>query len=438
MSTVKKVTTVVSDVVTVNFYATAYNAEGSIQDTMIEAGSTRGNFVRGAIWAWGTEFPDLTPLIESVTPLRYVTSIKVTLSADTTAGCSDGRNPTAQLVFNKEKYGWNTMVSGTTTFEYDMTQGEPESGGLVEIETVAFNAWNYPVGEVTFNVSIAVTVAVEEAPTIEGTQLVLSGNRVLAYGDNCFVSMGGTVICEETGKAYQNATVVTHTGGIPADIDTVGYEYHAGVFVPCAPYGMGDGNGYLMEMCTDCATPKNSGIKVKELRWQTLGSVVCSATCDGLTSTASFTIPVSRSALAKFLVLRYKIKAGSYFAFTNVVLESRVLEGEVYNLVTDSMGEPLYTLTAPYTASAAGATYGALLINFEKDLELPAHMFSRCYQNRNTVSGATEVQCKWYTAQGEAAYSIDPLTINIKLPLTAGNACNLTIELEGLRGGCEI
>lgn len=88
-------------------------------------------------------------------------------------------------------------------------------------------------------------------------QLVLSNNRVLAHGEN-FISMGGTVINTETNKVYQNATVA-ECDGCPSDIDTVGYEYHAGEFVPCAPYGKGKGN--VMVACQeDCGTPKDSGI----------------------------------------------------------------------------------------------------------------------------------------------------------------------------------
>jgi hypothetical protein len=43
----------------------------------------------------------------------------------------------------------------------------------------------------------------------------------------------------------------------------VGYEYHAGVFVPCAPFGTGNNNGYFMEVCETCATPRSSGIPIK-------------------------------------------------------------------------------------------------------------------------------------------------------------------------------
>lgn len=86
-------------------------------------------------------------------------------------------------------------------------------------------------------------------------QLVLSNNRVLAHGEN-FISMGGTVINTETNKVYQNATVA-ECDGCPSDIGVVGYEYHAGEFVPCAPFGKGPGN--IAVYCDDCKTPRDSG-----------------------------------------------------------------------------------------------------------------------------------------------------------------------------------
>jgi hypothetical protein len=60
----------------------------------------------------------------------------------------------------------------------------------------------------------------------------------------------------------------------------VGYEYHAGVFVPCAPFGKGNNNGYFMEVCTDCATPRNSGIPIKgglKLKNLDLGDITANA-----------------------------------------------------------------------------------------------------------------------------------------------------------------
>lgn len=92
-------------------------------------------------------------------------------------------------------------------------------------------------------------------------QLVLINNRVIAHGGNYFV-MGSVVIDNETGAKFENATVA-ECEYYPSDIDSVGYEYHAGVFVPCAPYGKGNNNGYFMEVCTGCAAPKNSGIPIK-------------------------------------------------------------------------------------------------------------------------------------------------------------------------------
>jgi len=92
-------------------------------------------------------------------------------------------------------------------------------------------------------------------------QLVLSKNRIIAHGEN-FLAMGGVVINTETGARYENATVA-ECENCPSDIDKVGYEYHAGVFVPCAPYGVGNNNGFFMEVCESCATPRSSGIPIK-------------------------------------------------------------------------------------------------------------------------------------------------------------------------------
>lgn len=88
-------------------------------------------------------------------------------------------------------------------------------------------------------------------------QLVLSGYRVVAHGEN-FIAMGGTVVNTETNKTYQRATIV-ECDGCPSDIGEVGYEYHAGVFVPCAPYGKGKGN--VAVLCDDgCKAVKDSGV----------------------------------------------------------------------------------------------------------------------------------------------------------------------------------
>ena len=95
-------------------------------------------------------------------------------------------------------------------------------------------------------------------------QLVLRGNRVLSHGEDCFLCTGENVICSDSGRIFENATVVNHPGEIPSDIDEVGYEYHAGQFIPCAPFGKGGGN--IAVVCNeDCKSIKDSGISSKNL-----------------------------------------------------------------------------------------------------------------------------------------------------------------------------
>ena len=54
-------------------------------------------------------------------------------------------------------------------------------------------------------------------------QLVLSGKRVIGYGEN-LLATGGTVVNLDTEKVYQNATIA-ECECYPCDIDKVGYEF---------------------------------------------------------------------------------------------------------------------------------------------------------------------------------------------------------------------
>ena len=90
-------------------------------------------------------------------------------------------------------------------------------------------------------------------------QIVLQGNRVVAYGDNCFVHAGNTVLNTSNGNDYPGATLA-NCDALPPDIGQVGYEYHAGVFVPCAPFGKGSGN--VAVACDECKAIKDSGIPI--------------------------------------------------------------------------------------------------------------------------------------------------------------------------------
>lgn len=107
-------------------------------------------------------------------------------------------------------------------------------------------------------------------------QLVLSNNRVVAYGEN-FLAMGGVVINTETGAKYDNATVA-ECEGCPSDIDSVGYEYIGGIFKPCAPFGKGNDKGYVMEVCSECATPRKSSVPIKDIKWETVSTLDYSGT----------------------------------------------------------------------------------------------------------------------------------------------------------------
>ena len=124
-------------------------------------------------------------------------------------------------------------------------------------------------------------------------QLVLSKNRVISHGEN-FISMGGVVINTETGVKYENATIA-ECNSCPSDIGEVGYEYHAGVFVPCAPYGVGDGN-VLVACHRDCKIPKDSGVpfgrmgQVVETSYEGSGGDIIELTFDAIPVIVFFVI----------------------------------------------------------------------------------------------------------------------------------------------------
>lgn len=145
-------------------------------------------------------------------------------------------------------------------------------------------------------------------------QLVLCNNRIVAHGEN-FLAMGGVVINTETRAKYENATVA-ECEGCPSDINEVGYEYHAGTFVPCAPYGKGNNNGFFMEVCETCATPRSSGIPIKKgLKTENFHESVTAAALGGvnfllmwenpnpMSNFPSCTIPITETAF--FFIVEY-------------------------------------------------------------------------------------------------------------------------------------
>ena len=237
-------------------------------------------------------------------------------------------------------------------------------------------------------------------------QLVLSNNRIIAHGEN-FLSMGGVVINTETGAKYENATIAECEGGCPSDIDRVGYEYHAGVFVPCAPFGKGNGNGYFMEVCPDCATPRNSGIPIKDMGWQEVSSVVINKTGDNASTPLSITMPFSANLPFTFSAFRYKIKSGTFSTIyrsvtpfsISLLLGNKVLYSVVNNIQRDySLNVP--NLSLPFLFSLSTET--------KFDTSAGYSYTNYCYFNGGTIS---------------------PLVLTLNVPFMS--SANFTLVLEG-------
>lgn len=158
---VEILTETVTGSATVTFAGT-YDSAGELTGTEIATGSTRGNGVNSAIAVFVTEYPELTPLIQTVAALSNVKMIQVTVSADSTEGYKDGYGPLCQLVFNDGdgKWGWAGMSGGNYSFSaYTLADGKPGTDSYVPITKIGFNAWGYAFGDVTFNFTIKVTYA---------------------------------------------------------------------------------------------------------------------------------------------------------------------------------------------------------------------------------------------------------------------------------------
>lgn len=263
-------------------------------------------------------------------------------------------------------------------------------------------------------------------------QLVLSKNRVIAHGEN-FLAMGGVVINTETGAKYENATIAD-CNGCPSDINEVGYEYHAGVFVPCAPYGKGNGNGYFMEVCADCATPRSSGIPIKDINWGKVGSVACTMSKIEEETTKQFDFPISSNELLPYSMLRYRIKAGSWFEFGDLYW------GEALSYPLLSVGgEAIYKLS-----SSLENTRIRNRLDLKKDIVIPFYLVNTTtygfkVTNVNTMEGTTVFYKNWYSANN---VKVDPLTISLRMPggyndITVTpyeyhySKANVVVELEG-------
>ena len=121
-------------------------------DSAITSGSLTGDNIN-VDGTWGGSFPDITPLIETVTPLANVTHIEVTVKASDMTPCW---NAAAQ----KLELHWNTRDgenASTVAFDGDTAVVEadvPAGTTAVVLNPYAFSS---EVGEITFNVTVKIT-----------------------------------------------------------------------------------------------------------------------------------------------------------------------------------------------------------------------------------------------------------------------------------------
>ena len=222
-------------------------------------------------------------------------------------------------------------------------------------------------------------------------QLVLSKNRVVAHGEN-FLAMGGVVINTETGAKYENATIA-ECDGCPSDIDKVGYEYHAGVFVPCAPYGKGDNNGYFMEVCETCATPRNSGIPIKGgIKYENLD--VADIIANGLGKTNITLLWSNEATSADFEAQTITLTSGDY-EFLIVLGEGRQQSGA--NAIQGSYICSIVHKDGGYF----GGTYRVLSSNYTAPTTMPEF---RCWREV-TPSGVNVTFGNGYGSDIDSSYT---------------------------------
>lgn len=198
-------------------------------------------------------------------------------------------------------------------------------------------------------------------------QIVISGTRVLAHGEDCFAVTGNTVVCTNSDKVYDNATIAT-VEEIPVDIDTVGYEYHAGVFVPCAPYGIGSGN--IAVVCgNDCKALKDSGIPLERFaKYASTSYVGTGKTSYTITFDGDFTPS------AMLIVAQYA-NGSSDEAYSGFFVGSRGVSlpggttSDVTEILKVTYGTGTATITAMDSTQSAqeclcqsGTTYGVILL----------------------------------------------------------------------------
>ena len=194
------------------------------------------------------------------------------------------------------------------------------------------------------------------------TQIVVSGNRILAHGKDCFNAFGDGVFCSNTGRIYEHATAVT-VDSVPADIDSVGYEYHAGKFVPCAPFGVGDGT--LAVLCGEgCKAIKDSGFAMSDVRQ--MGKMKVVDYKGGGSSSRSETLPFVPKAILIMAQSHLSQSSAAYAFLCGVVGLSWLFEKDTAVTQCFPLTCEITGTTVKWTASSASgaaARYACNLTN---------------------------------------------------------------------------
>lgn len=115
---------------------------------------------------WGGQFPIITEIIEKVAPLAQVTSVEVTVKASNSDACWNGTTPKLELHWDTRD-GENAMTADFVDGTAVVTGTLPAGTTAVVLNPYAFSS---EAGEITFDVSVAVTYTGEgNAPAAEAT-----------------------------------------------------------------------------------------------------------------------------------------------------------------------------------------------------------------------------------------------------------------------------
>ena len=124
-------------------------------DSAIKSGTLTGN----AEDCWGTQFPDITSAITSITRLRNVKSIKVEVSASNTDACWNGATPRCELHVNSRADGGAEAVAsfedGKATLNYEFTGAEY----AIILNPYAFSS---SAGTIDFTYTVTVTYKIDD------------------------------------------------------------------------------------------------------------------------------------------------------------------------------------------------------------------------------------------------------------------------------------